>query len=502
MRPRPNLPTRYAAACVVALSLTAVGCSPPSPEPRRLILITVDTLRADHLGSSGSTLGLTPHIDALAAESHSFRRVYAPASFTLPSISSLMTGKYPEELGIVSNRSALRSTIPTLASVLQARGWGTAAVVSNFVLRRNSGLAAGFDHYDDSLPQTEVVRGWPERIAATTTDAAIDALDRWQQNPTTPAFLWVHYQDPHGPYTPPDGYRERFLAVERAAPGGDRRLPGRSGRGGRGLLPTYQQIGDERGVAFYRAGYDGEIAYLDEEVGRLLAAIDERIPKQHSVVVFTADHGESLGEQNYWFAHGERLSDPLVRVPLIIRTHGADPEVRDDPASLVDLYPTLLSLTVGPPADTQGRNLMLPPEQRRASEPYLSTLGSGGPKRIGIVEGPNKLVLTQVGNHWKAELSHWVDGVDHPSHEAETRDRLRGKLDRFRSQLKHGEPELRQRLSGDEQDQLRALGYVEAEPEGHGDGGVDARGEQTIDSEAGGSMNDGRPRDQPRAGVE
>ncbi|MFP8882391.1 MAG: sulfatase-like hydrolase/transferase, partial [Myxococcota bacterium] len=160
MRRRPELQTLCAAACLT-LSIVSCGCGFGSPEPRLLILITVDTLRADRLGAAGSTLGLTPHIDALAAESHYFRSVYAPTSFTLPSISSLMTGQYPEELGIASNRSALRSTIPTLASVLHEHGWRTAAVVSNFVLRRNSGLAVGFDHYDDSLPQTEAVRHWP-----------------------------------------------------------------------------------------------------------------------------------------------------------------------------------------------------------------------------------------------------------------------------------------------------------------------------------------------------
>ncbi|MFP8881666.1 MAG: sulfatase, partial [Myxococcota bacterium] len=358
--------------------------------------------------------------------------------------------------------SALRSTIPTLASVLHEHGWRTAAVVSNFVLRRNSGLAVGFDHYDDTLPQTEIVRGWPERMASRTTDAAIAVLDAWPEDPGARSFLWVHYQDPHGPYTPPDGYRERFLSIERDAPDGDRELPEQTGRGGRGLLPSYQQIGDARSVAFYRAGYDGEVAYVDEEVGRLLSAIDERGAKQHSVIVFTADHGESLGEQNYWFAHGERLSDPLVRVPLMIRAPGVDPEVRSDIASLVDLYPTLLNLTIGAHPDARGRNLMVPREQRRPSEPYLATLDSGSQRRIGIVEGPNKLVLTRIGSHWESELyRHPVDGLERRSNRPKIRDKLRAKLDLFRNELQHGEPELRQRLSSEAQRQLRALGYAE-----------------------------------------
>ncbi len=465
MRRRPELQTLCAAVCV-ALSIVSFSCGFGSPAPRVLILITVDTLRADRIGAGGSTRGLTPHIDALAAESQYFSRVYAPAPFTLPSVSSLMTGKYPEELGIASNRSALRSTIPTLASVLHDNGWRTAAVVSNFVLRRNSGLAVGFDHYDDALPQTEVMRHWPERIASSTTDAAIAVMDGWSKDSGVRSFLWVHYQDPHGPYTPPDGYRERFLAGERTAPDGDRVLPERTGRGGRGLLPSYQQIGDARGVAFYRAGYDGEIAYLDEQVGRLLTALEEHYSKQNCVVVFTADHGESLGEQNYWFAHGERLSDPLVRVPLLIRAPGVEPEIRVDIASLIDLYPTLLGLTIGAPSDADGRDLMLPRERRQPSEPYLATLDSGTVKRFGIVAGPNKLVLTRVGSQWKSELYHLPpDGLERRFNAPDIRDRLRAKLERFRNDLQQGHPELRQRLSSDEQRQLHALGYLEEKAE-------------------------------------
>jgi arylsulfatase A-like enzyme len=465
MRRSPELQTLCAAASV-AFSIVALGCGPGPSTPRMLIVITVDTLRADRLGAAGSTLGLTPNLDALAAESHYFRSAYAPASFTLPSISSLMTGKYPEELGIISNRSALRSTLPTLASVLQDNGWRTSAVVSNFVLRRNSGLATGFDHYDDTLPQTEIVRDWPERIASSTTDAAIAALDTWPENSGVNFFLWVHYQDPHGPYTPPEGYRERFVSAERSAPGGDRVLPDRTGRGGRGFLPSYQQIGEMRDVAFYRAGYDGEIAFLDEQIGRLLTAIGARASKQHSVIVLTADHGESLGEQNYWFAHGERLSDALVRVPLMIRVPGFEPEIRGDTASLVDLYPTLLGLTTGDAAAAEGRDLMLPRGQRRPSEAYLTTLDSGVDKRIGIVDGEFKLVLTRVGSGWKPALYHHPpNGAERPVHEPEIQDRLRAKLDRFRSELAYGEPELRQRLSVDEEHQLRALGYLDSNAE-------------------------------------
>jgi len=297
-----------------------------------IVLITVDTLRADHLGAYGAKDVLTPHIDAFADRSTVFAAAYAPTSFTLPSIAALLTGRYPEELGIVSNRSALPASVPTLATRLRAAGWSTAAVVSNLVLRRNSGLAQGFDRYDDAMEDREAVRDWPERTAGATTDAALAALEALEAQ-GKPALLWIHYQDPHGPYTPPAGWRERHIARERAAPDGTRRLPERLGRGGHGHLPTYQEIDGEREVAFYRAGYAGEVGFLDQEVGRVFDALETRGSWPRTTAILTADHGEALGESDYWFAHGDRLAQGLVRVPLIIRRPGHAAARRGDPVS-------------------------------------------------------------------------------------------------------------------------------------------------------------------------
>ena len=318
---------RRVAASLPAL-LAIAACSPgevPESGPRLLLLLTVDTLRADHLGAYGSERSLTPNLDALAAESLVFDIAYAPAPFTVPSLVALHTGRYPQELGLQINLSKLPSDVETLAEILRERGWKTAAVVSNVVLRARSDLARGFEIYDDTMLQTEAVRRWPERIAASTTDAALRIVELWRNDPEAsgqPLLLWVHFQDPHGPYTPPDGWRERFTDLERRL-GGTRRLPEVASSHGEGGIPHYQRIGEADEVAFYHAGYDAEIAYMDQEVGRLL----DRLRDQSllSSVVFAADHGEAMGEHDFWFAHGHHLTDEAVRVPLFLHMPGLAP---------------------------------------------------------------------------------------------------------------------------------------------------------------------------------
>jgi arylsulfatase A-like enzyme len=180
---RPSAPTHL---LCLAWSLLLATCGGAPPPPDVLLLITVDTLRADRLGAFGSPLGLTPNLDALAEESALFTAAYAATPFTLPSLSALMTGRHPEELGIFRNESVLPETVPTLASELRDRGWQTQAVVSNFILRRSSGIGSGFDVFDDEFPQLEAVRKWPERIATGTTDAALRLLP-----PTPRSASWT-----------------------------------------------------------------------------------------------------------------------------------------------------------------------------------------------------------------------------------------------------------------------------------------------------------------------
>jgi arylsulfatase A-like enzyme len=454
---------RRTAAAALLAAAGAPGCAGDAP-PRLCILLSVDTLRADRLGAFGSERDLTPRLDALAAESTVFRAAYAPASFTLPSIAALLTGRYPEELGVRNNHAVLGDSVPTLASELAARGWRTHAVVSNWVLRREAGLARGFGRFDDTLPDSEEGRNMPERGAAATTDALLRELDACTGSPGARCFLWGHYQDPHGPYTPPGDLRHRYLERERAVPGARRKLPVRAGTAGIGGIPNYQFLRGRREIAWYRAGYDGEIRHTDEEIGRLLDAVDERGLAEEAVVVFAADHGESLGEDDYWFSHGMLLSDALVRVPLLVRVPGRAPAQRDDVVALVDLFPTLLRLLTGeaPDASLPGRDLLGPDAARQEGRAYLAALGGSKQARHGLVEGPYKLVLTRTSDGWREELHlRGRESVNLAPGDAERTQSLRERLEGLRERYASRATAPARELSARDRERLEALGYSE-----------------------------------------
>jgi len=447
---------------VVALALALASCRGAEPT-RLLLLISVDTLRADHLGVYGSELGLSPELDALAAESLVFDAAYAPSALTLPSLAGLLTGRHPALQGIRSNESVLSPAAVTLAQELRAAGWRSAAVVSNYVLRRSSGLAAGFDSYDDELLQAEATRGWPERRAPETTAAALAALEGCSAEPERPCFLWVHYQDPHGPYTPPAPLRERALPAARAHRDGRRQLPLRADQRGQGGIPAYQALGGEREVAFYRAGYAGEVAFVDAEVGRLLRELRARLPWSACAVVFAADHGESLGEDDLWFAHGAALSEPLVRVPLWLRLPGTPPGRRGDVVGWPDVAATLAGLYLGPESAlaARGRALLAPGAERGNSRVWLATLGGSREPRLGLVERDYKLVWSEEGGVARTRLS--ARGSDRALPRAAEPERaaaLAAELEAFRRELERAPAEQRQRLSEEDRERLRSLGYA------------------------------------------
>ena len=458
-------PSPIAAAAVWALTfgLMSAACR-ETPPPRLLLLVSVDTLRADELGAYGSTLGLTPNLDELAVESTVFTAAYASASLTLPSITTLLTGRYPEEMGIRSNESAVPESVPTLATELTARGWRAGAVVGNFVLRRSSGLARGFARFDDDLPQREAVRGWPERVAHDTSDAVLEMLDDCTALVQERCFLWVHYQDPHGPYDPPGSRRARYLEAERLAPDGGKELPAGTDSKGFGAIPAYQLLHGRHDVAYYRAGYRAEINYVDDELGRLLDALDARGLGERSVVVFAADHGESLGEEDVWFCHGARLTDEQVRVPLIVRLPGRPAVRRDDVVSLVDLYPTLLALLEGVPVARErlGRDLFAEGAAERASRPYLATLRASESIQYGLVDDGYKFIVSERDGVFDGRLHELGrESVDLSAAAPQIAARLRQKLRKLRERVAPGVSETRQELSEEDRESLRALGYLE-----------------------------------------
>jgi arylsulfatase A-like enzyme len=372
MHPSPA-PTHRGA--LAALLLTCVAsCGGPPPPVERVVLITCDTLRADRLGVYGYDAPTSPNLDALAREGVVFDAAYSSAPWTRPALSSLMTGRYAEEVGAApSNLRRMPASVETLAERVGAAGIATAAVVSNGLIQSPPGaedvdLAQGFATYDDTMTAMEANREMPERPAPDTTDAALAWLARHAQAGGGRLFLWVHYQDPHGPYTPPAEFAQQF-ATPSAEDDGETLLPiGRSMRG-KGQIPLYQRLERAPGVAeqrpqVYRDRYDAEIAWFDRELGRLLDALRADPAWDATLVIFSSDHGESLGEHDHWFCHGENVQRETVHVPFVLRYPAgwSAPRAsrRDGIARVsevvghVDVWPTVLTAFGLDPAGSRG----------------------------------------------------------------------------------------------------------------------------------------------------
>jgi choline-sulfatase len=300
--------TRRRRAALLALLLAAVslaGCERGGDVRRpNLVLVTLDTVRADHLGCYGDRAAVTPWLDRLAAEGIRFAQASSPVPLTLPSHTSMLTGLLPTHHGVRNNGAGgLREGTATLATLLAGRGYRTGAFVGAFVLDRRFGLARGFAVYDDDIPRDPRagVSLEAERPGREVVDRALAWLAR--EDPR-PFFLWVHLYDAHAPYRPPPQWAARH--------------PGRP--------------------------YDGEISEVDEQVGRILEQLGRRGLGDRTVVAVAGDHGEGLGEHGE-LTHGLLLYEPTLHVPLLLRAPGRlRPRVVATPVSLVDLAPTLAGL--------------------------------------------------------------------------------------------------------------------------------------------------------------
>jgi arylsulfatase A-like enzyme len=269
---------------------------------------------------------------------------FASAPSTPPSIASLLTSQLPRDHGVSELASAqLADGATTVADALQGAGYATAAFVANPVLARGRGFEQGFAVYDDQMRRRERNRPVLEREARELTDAAL----AWVRVAKSPFFLWIHYQDPHGPYEPPDATPARDAPGAPVLPA----LPDHSGWKG---IPAYQVLGDARAPATYETRYADEIRFLDGELARLVAALDARPARP--AIALTADHGEAFGEDDFWFAHGHSLAIDQIRIPLLWRpAQPTKARVVAMPVSNLDVAPTLLAAAgVEAPASFEG----------------------------------------------------------------------------------------------------------------------------------------------------
>ncbi len=306
---------------LLALSLGTGGCSGPSAEPPPLavqgvVLITIDTLRADALGFAGNPSVETPALDRLAAAGRVFEHAHVHSVTTLPSHASLLTGLYPTEHGARRNgATTFDATVPTLASRLSAAGFRTAAFVSAFPLDRRFGLDRGFELYDDEFGAVSGGLLYAERAGD---QAVTEALRWWRSRAGERRFLWLHLFEPHAPYDPPEPFATRYAADP----------------------------------------YLGEVAAVDSYLQPFLSELEKSAGD--TLVIFTSDHGEARGEHGE-ASHGLFAYEATLKVPLVLWGVGVEPARDRRPARLIDVFPTVLErLDLELPAGLPGSSLLAP----------------------------------------------------------------------------------------------------------------------------------------------
>ncbi|MDP9122467.1 MAG: sulfatase [Acidobacteriota bacterium] len=400
-------PCRLAALCLIlpalamlapAAPLHSAGAPAERPVPRlpNIVILTVDALRADRLSAYGYRRPTSPHIDRLLASGVRFTDARTVEPLTGPALSSLFTSLYPHEHGATRNGLRLRQGLPSLARTLARRGYRTAAFVGSWTLRnRISGLGEHFSRYDEVLTRKRWFGIWKgEATAEDLTDAALAWLAAGHGADARPFLLWVHYVEPHAPY--------RF----------------------------HEQLAPRLGIgAAAEAGrsdcYDTEVAFADQHLGRLVAALDaDPLLRANTLIVFAADHGESLGEHRYW-GHGRNLYEQTLRIPfgmswpgrLATATIGA-------PALILDIAPTVLHLAGLPPLPgargfdwTPVLSGSEPPPQGRVTwfeahkGAVLSPLETGSARlhgllEVGMIASGTKEILRLGGReHWLFDLT-------------------------------------------------------------------------------------------------
>lgn len=385
-------------ATLLLLTAGAVACS-RQPPLRRIVLITIDSLRADHLDSGAGSRARTPALRRLAAAAQVFSHAYSPCPQTLPSHLAILSGRRPDELGVFGNDAVFDGRLPLLQETLKRHGWRTAAVVSLNTLAAASGIARGFDDFVS-------LHGANGHFSVAAEQVNEQALRLWRKGGDAPLFLWLHYSDPHTPYAPPgsggrfrvqlDGrtlaefspYVGAILRLTCPLPAGRHRLtvsaeapppgieeftlrrlrlrgarpaglenirpaPGdgpdcwrlrggqgemvvRAGAGGQlSLFQIYPVLGKLAALEMYRR----EVEYLDGRLGELLRTL---AADPHTAIVVTGDHGEGFGERNDYFGHVRYLNVPFIHVPLLLRLSGRNGRV-DEPVSLTSIAATLLA---------------------------------------------------------------------------------------------------------------------------------------------------------------
>ncbi|MEN8182404.1 MAG: sulfatase, partial [Myxococcota bacterium] len=354
---------------------------------RHVVVVTVDTLRADHVGAYGGSVA-TPAMDELARHGVLFEAAFTPTPSTAPAHVSLFSGLHPWNHGVLDNAVPFEAEqLPWLAARAREAGFATAAFVSSYILAPRWGFDHGFDTYHFEPTRLASHERGTERFpfwnrGSETTRAALHWLEAHRDRPF---FVWIHYFDPHSPYVPPPGYqRPRDEPVD---------LEGKT-------VPAAART--REGLAALIRGYRGDVAYSDAQLGALLDRLGRLGLRDDTVLVFTADHGEGLGDHGY-MAHAHHLFEEQVRVPLMIAGPGLPRGRRlRGPAQLEDLMPTLLALMgIDVPESLDGVDLLPWVAGRTRASPRAAVLG----QRAALPDRPLLFYQRRWPTKWIGELS-------------------------------------------------------------------------------------------------
>ena len=476
---------RVVVGAIALLLLACFGGGDPSERRPDVYLITVDTLRADHLGAWGQSLPTSPRLDAFVDRGARFADATVQWPKTWPSMASLLTGAYPKTTGLRLEHQRLASEHHLLAEIFRENGYRTGAVVSNFNIGRTFGFDQGFDVFVESWEEAfkaeapgsrfmnragRVKRYTNARIVTEQALRTIEELDG-----RGPLFVWVHYMDPHGPYRPPREYDHLFEGAFPEEP-----VPA-------AVIPTYQRHrlpetnAVDTDLGGYRTRYAREIRYLDDELGRLLDRIEQpRAGRPPPIVAFTADHGESLHEHGYHLEHGRFPYQSTAHVPLAVVQEGRVPANRDFdvPVGVIDLTPTLVELAgLEASADFEGRSLvrlMETGDPEAAPKHVFMEAGYEEETQLIIRSGRWKLIHVRASED-RREMSgaefELYDlesdpgelndvSAEHPEIVSSLSGRLAAWIGDEPSSLASEEVDLHE-LSPRDQEMLRALGYLE-----------------------------------------
>lgn len=461
------------AFAVPVLSTAAADVSDAAAEkPPNIIILVVDTLRQDHLGCYGYFRDTTPQIDSLAEAGVRFAQAVTVMPHTLPTHISLFTSRYPAEHGVMMNGEVYDGRYTTLAEILANDGYATAAFVGAHPLHSKFGIGKGFQTYHDF-----------DHWKTSADHVTRESLDWLETHAGTPFFLWLNFYDPHVPYSPPERLREKFAA--------DNALKEWAGGRGTSSFENWADVFDRTTITHIRTPpgqlaffknlslYDAEVAFADEAVGQVISALDDKSLLDRSLVVLLSDHGEGLGDHDFWF-HGLHLYEEQVLIPLVFRFPGAEyaGRVVESQTSILDVMPTILDfLDLEEPDGVRGdslMNLMTKERRKRPTHHAFSESRVYPPKkprgpahwtkvRRHSVRTPRwKLVRTTEGEEILYDLNADPEELADisASNRKQTR-RLGRALTRWLASipevLDRAEPE----LSEEDREKLKSLGYID-----------------------------------------